>query len=1153
MKHRFFVQERFSARSSATFNEGFSSAGRRVGTGLLMLLASILLFVLFLSIGSAEAEDGIYDDVEVTKWFASSVETLGLTSITEGTECAGNAFCPFELLTRHALSVWLGRALIGGEPTPSGSVRFADVPSGHPWAAHIDRIVELGFLQECSDDPMMFCPDHPIKRSDIAEIMVEAFGLPEAPEAGIGDIADTANPDAINALVGAGISIGCYQEPLLFCPNDYVTRAQMAGMLARAIHLVPRAGGPSPYLAIDPDLHTGQLENGLTYYVRSNDNPGQSVSIRLVVRAGSVNEPEPHQGIAHFLEHVLFEGTEDYPTGLLLSDTIRDLGAELGPDLNAWVNYNQTVYTLTIAADQPEKVSTALHVLSQMAHAAQIHPRVVVHERGVVIDELRLATRTWTGHISSEFDRIYTEGTPYEGYDPIGTESAIESLTSEELRDFYETWYVPSNMAIVVVGDMPADEMLGMVEQHFGPIPAGERPQFSLPDITPHYRPSYHVVTHEEQGYDYISLDFQLPSRVYGQVDNQRRALTAQLIRLMVANILDDAYYRGELLQVDRPTFQAFSHAQGLNYLGTNWQGDNLSAATTAYMSVLKTIEKHGFSESHLNRAVEALKTSLESRLESAATRNNGPYAQEYGRHFLSGGDLGTAQDRYDQALALLETITPGELTARYRWIMKTSGPVVIAVGSSPDSLPTTDELAEAVAAAKPSAEPPHEEAPIEELMSAPDPVEPTAEGTLDLLEGSYEWEFDNGAKVTFVPSDIAQGTVNMSARSLGGWSQLPVGSAALANTAVEAVLRSGFGDNSKAQINRFLSDNTASLGAFIREREEGFSGSSSPEDLETLFQLVHLLVTAPRVDEAAFGQARNEAVIRTSLSEVNPAWQAYLAYLDARYGLESHRPVVTWEQLASMTAEGLEDLYRSRLGDVDDMALVVVGDVDLAEVERLARHYIGTLPSGESDTFTDLHRPFPTGVTRREVPVAEDASAVLEISHEAAVPTTPANRVNADVLEVILNDQLFNQIREKLGASYVAGINIYSGFAPEQTIFSDVTVTAEVGQLEEVHYRTLALLANIANSGPGAEELRRAVAIVRANYDRITNGTYLGVMGQRLYLEEENLLTPERSLEELERVTPASVRSLAEALYSNGNWIEIIRTPTGSYTTPEG
>ena len=1115
---------------------------------LVAVLGALAMVATLLAAPVAGEQEGSYDDVASGGAFAPAIQALAWAGILDGTECAEGEFCPDDLTTRDVMAVWLVRALDGGDPAEEPSERFADVRADRPWAAHIERLAELGVAEQCAGDPPVFCPDAPLTRADAATLLVKAFELPAASSTGFGDVDGVENADDIDALAASGVTAGCSTDPLLYCPSQHITRGQMAALVARVLGLVPRPGYEPVALPVDPAIRFGTLDNGFTYYLRSNDRPGDSMTLRLVVNAGSVNEPEPGRGMAHFLEHMLFKGTEAY-TAEEMSATIRNLGAELGPDTNAYVGYDQTVYELTVTADDAGKVSTALHVLSQLAHAATIDPEAAELERGVVIDELRLRTATGSGQISAEFDRIYTEGTPYEGYHPIGTIAAIEATTAGDLRDFYETWYVPSNMAIVAVGDMATDDLLALVEEYFGPIPAGEAPPFSLAEIVPDPESSYYVVTHEEQGFSYISLDIPIPRSSPGLVDGQRLGLVERLIELMVRNRLEDAYYRGELIQVDRPDFVTFNHGNALRYYGTNWQGDELDKASAAYMSVLLTIEEYGFTDADVARAADQLTTALEYQLESAASTNDPEYADSYLSHFLFGGDISAPQDRHDRLIALLDEMNAGELTARYRWLMNRAGPIFIVVGPDPASVPTTSELKTAIEAALPRSEPPPVEEQIDTLMALPDPVEPVASGSLDVLDG-YEWEFANGAKVVFVHSEIAESTVHFRARSFGGWSQLEPGARALSPRAVEAVLGSGFGGLSKSQINRFLDESTASVSAVIGERVEGFDGASNTADLETAFQMMHLLVTAPSVDELAFRQALNGATIRTALAEVNPAWQAWVAYNEARFGLEWHRPVATTEQLVSMSAESLLDMYQRRLGDVDDMVLSVVGDIDAEVVERLARHYVGTLPAGEADTFVDRHRPFPEGVTRRDIPVGAEMSAVLEISHEAEFPVTPALRVNAHVLRVLLDERLFQQVREQLGASYVASSTITPVYTPRHSVYSDIVVTADAASLQSAHATVLSILADLVANGPTEEELQQARAVAAADYDKVTNGSLLRVLTDRLYTGDDSLLTAERSVEELEEVTAATVQALAASLYDTEDRIEIVRLPASS---PDG
>lgn len=912
------------------------------------------------------------------------------------------------------------------------------------------------------------------------------------------------------------------------------------------------ADDPTP-LPADPAVRVGTLDNGLAYYVRHNDKPEASLSVRLVVNAGSLNEPEPGRGAAHFLEHMVFKGTDAYP-GDSLESTLRDLGVEMGPDLNAYVGYDETVYLASVSTDSPETVSTAFDVLAEMAHAATLDEAAVASERGVVLDEIRTGRESSLGYVSAEFDRIYVEGTPYEGRDPLGAPAAVASMTAAELRAFYEAWYVPSNMAVVAVGDWPAEGLEALVAEHFGPIPAADPPPFEPVETAPDPEPSFHVVTDGGQSYPYISLDIPIPPARPGTVGGQRLLVMESLIDLMLSNRLDEAYYRGELAQVDRPDLVAFTHNRALRYYGTNWQGDDLASAATGYLSVLLTAAEHGFTDADVDRAVEQYAVALQYQLDRAEATASPEYAQRYTAHFLTGADIDTARRRHDRAAATLGEVTAAELTAHYRWLTGRAGPIVIAVGPDIFSVPGVGELEAAVAAAAPSDRPPPPAEPrAEELMAAPAPVAPVAARPLTVLDGreGFEWEFANGARVMFAYSDAAEGTVDLWTRSLGGWSQLDPGDRALSEAAVGAVLSSGVGDLSKPELNRLLGQTTASIGAFIGETEEGFSGGSSRGDAEALFQLLHLLVTVPRVDDAAFDEALNEAETRVSLAESNTGWQAWTVYNAARFDEAWHRPVATREQLGALTSEALLDLWRRRFGAVDDMVVAVVGDIDASAIEDLAHRYVGTLPAGAADTYADRRPPAPGGVVSRFVGAADDdVSAVFDAYYETEAPVTPSAAVAADVLATVLNDRLWRVVREDLGASYTAAVSLNSVLAPRPGFWSEVFVTVDPDRLEEIRSTVLSILDEVATAGPGADEFQQARAVLELDYGDDSNAVWLDVLTSRLHLDDADLLTPSRLQAELEQVDAAAVRDLAAALYGSGDRIEIITAPAPSATS---
>ena len=905
----------------------------------------------------------------------------------------------------------------------------------------------------------------------------------------------------------------------------------------------PPVPDPAP-LPVDPAVRIGTLGNGLTYYLRNNEKPGTNLALRLAVDAGSLHEAEPGLGVAHFLEHMMFNGTEEFPRNDII-DALRSLGVEFGPDLNAYTTYDATVYELDVVTNQPGAVETAFRILSQWAHAATIAATDVVEERGVVRDELRLRYETGGGIVFRVFDSVYVENTPYEGRAAIGTAESIEAMSPEVLRDFYETWYVPSNMAVVAVGDLPLDELESLVAEHFGSIPAGEAPPD--PDTFSPIAPEavYAVATSPSQGYSYMSLDIKLPSATPGTVGGERRELMETLIALMLDARLKDAYEQGFLSQLDPAKMDAFDYTEGIRFYGTNLRADDLAAALGDYWSMVLSLEAAGFGEADLRQAAEVVRADLAFALESAATTQDHEYAELYVSHYLQGDDIGTVAGSVDRVNALLDEMHPDELTDYFRWIMRNSGPLLIAVGADPADVPTTEEMRAAVEGAVAGAVP-ERTAAVSTLMDRPEPVEAVAEGAVAAIGGAYEWTFANGASVVFVPSEISEAQVDLRAISQGGWSTMEPGDRPLAGRlATRAVGGSGLAGLTPSQVQRLLEDRNVTVVPFIDETEEGFAGTAAAEGIETLFQMLHLLVTAPQIDDQAFAEAVQVGEIILSLADADPGWQSWIAYLEIRHAdaIDWFSPVASQDVLDALTPESLLDRYRQRLGDVDDLIVAVAGDIDRDTVELMARTYVGTLPAGEADTFADRRPAVPEGVQHRFVVLPPDSQNTgLSIYYEAPRPVDVALEVTAQALTTILDARFTSEVREELGATYSAGVAVAPFLTPEPGILARINASGDPQFIERIYRTIFEIIADLLISGPTDEEWAQAVAVLNAEYTHVANADHLDAVLRRAHLPDAELTTSARLREELADLKPTDVQTLAAQLFDPDRHIDIVR-----------
>ena len=903
---------------------------------------------------------------------------------------------------------------------------------------------------------------------------------------------------------------------------------------------------PTP-LPIDRAYRIGTLDNGLTYLLRSNDSPGSNLEIRLLVNAGSAQQGDGSDGSAHFLEHMLFNGTEKYP-GNELTAQLQRLGIEFGPDINAYTSMDETVYVLSAATSDEGAVEVAFDVLAQWASAATLEASAVDEEKGVVRDELRQRLESVEGIISNRFNEVYVADTPYEGHLVGGDPDKVDTTTPELLRAFYDDWYRPDNMAVVVVGDLPLDELEQRVAEYFSDLEARtEAPSTREPievQISP--EPQTHVVTHPDNSIDNLSLDFPIPVWDEGTVGGSRLALMERAIAIMLENRLNDAYQLGDLVLEETPFISEFAVSRGLRYFGTNLKAADLADGLKDYMSYLLAAAADGFSEEEMERMRDEMIARFNRQLAGLNTTQDSQYANLLSRYWLRGADIDRAQTRITRQRTAVESFTAQELANHWSWLLNIRGPIVIAVGADEATLPTADDLLETLADLAP-AESAASSTRIDELMAPVRRAEPTDTSERSTDHGEVTtWTFDNGVTVSHRHSTVADNVFSLRAASAGGWSTFPRdhpgSNTAIPQVAVDAVFGSGVGPHDALTLNRFLSMRNVGLVGFIDQSEEGFSGESATRDAEVLFQLLHLYITEPRVDEVAFRTAIDDAEQNLAVNQTNVDRRAVTALLDLLYDKDpaQHR-AASQQQLDALDAATALEIYRARLGKVDDLAVAVVGDIDRATVADLAARYLGSLPAGESDSWVDLGYELPTGRLTASVELSEGAAdGGLLVFHAQPLELTAENRVVANLLQGVVTNRIIARIREELGASYGGSASISFRREPEPSIRSFMSISGDPARLDEIRTVLMEELETIARTGPTADQFEQAHSVVRSDWNFFNNSLLANSDLEAVRYPNEELLTLDNRQDLLAQATPSDVRALAARLYGTGQWLEV-------------
>ena len=907
-------------------------------------------------------------------------------------------------------------------------------------------------------------------------------------------------------------------------------------------------GPPVATIPVDPAVRHGRLDNGLSYYLLENGSPGGSLELRLAVRVGSLEQRVAGDGVAHFLEHMLFNGTETFP-GNQLGRVLQGLGVEFGSDLNAYTSCEATVYQLWVPTTAPGAVEVAFDVLDQWATAATLEPAAVEAERGVVLDEYR-SKGTVEGIITDHFDRVYTQGTVYEGCDPIGTRDAIETLVTSELRDFYDHWYRPDLMAVVAVGDQPVDLLEEMVVSRFSDNRA--RSSHPVPVIRradPLTRIVVESITHEDVSSPFVSVDYSLSSRRRGTGAGERAVLLDSFVADLLQEHLDEQVRVGRL-PIIRPYSTTFHHTSAQPFLGFNFVAEDPPRALEAFLAELRGLADYGFTPAVVNRLREDYDRYLDQQLLELSTLQDHERATVLVEHFLFGRSAEEPRKQANRHRSIVDTLTADVVSSWFAEVLKASAPLVVVVGDDVVTQPTVVDLKAAVGRS-------HEDEAVipgeahagslGALLAQPwAPVRPEAVNEIR-SHGAVEWVFANGTRVLFAPSQIASGQVDLWAESQGGHSLLAPGKSALVDAVTLAVDGSGVAAFDGVEVRGFQDSEGVFLTSYIDHTTEGFRGSARATTLESLFSLLYMTVTDPRVDGPALAEALEYLHTLQRLPERDPGTASLIAARQARFGeVPQLRMIPTSEQVAGFTADTALSMFEERLGKVDDLVVAVVGDVEVGTVEDLARRYIGTLAPGPPDGWIDHWPDPPSGVISVMVNAGVgSAEAGFDLWFVRPMRADEELRAAALVLETVLRERLTDELREEMGLSYRAGeVAIRILEDPDALVEVRVRVIGDPTEIDYLHERTMAEIDDLVSNGPTRDEVDRASEAVLADLDFVTNGELLerliawGRSGGR------DRATLAERYDRVVHLTGQAVSEAAAVLLDPDHRIEVFRRP---------
>ena len=829
-------------------------------------------------------------------------------------------------------------------------------------------------------------------------------------------------------------------------------------------------------LPIDPAVTRGTLPNGLKYFIRENHLPENRVLLRLAVNAGSVYEAEDQQGLAHLLEHMAFNGTANFKPGELVS-FFETAGARFGPHVNAYTSFDETVYLLQVATDREGLVDKALLALSDFAGRMTLDPEEVDKERGVVIEEWRLRLgASW--RILEQQAPVLFHGSRYAERLPIGTPEVLRSFPVARLRDFYETWYRPDRMAVVVVGAIDPAAIEQTIQEAFGPL-EGARPPAPVPDRTvpPHDATLIDVAADSEAQATTISVLQKRPPPPQGTVDDYRETLVRQLLYRML-NLRFAEIARRE----DAPFLGAGAGSQPLTHTATTVsltarvEDGALDEGLEALIVEARRARELGFSEDEVVRAKKSFTALLDRLYAEREKTESSSYAREYVSHYLTGEPIPGLEFEYRMATELLKGITREEVSEAGRELLDEQSRVVLAASPEKDklTLPTEAGLRDVLARAKTSTILPWEDrlSGLELMADEPVPGRVTATRRIEPL-GVTVLTLSNGAEVWLKPTDFKNDQVVFSAYALGGASTAPEEEFFDTVLAASLVNVGGVGGFTPPDLARLLAGTLASATPYIDLRSHGVRGSARPQDVETALQLMHLAFTNPGTTDAAFQLMTRQLVSLVANRDQNPAAKFSERLRELTTGGHYSVAPLTVERVRALRLPVMRQAYAQRFGSAADFTFFFVGAFDLEALTPLIARYVASLPSTGPRTrhFRPLGFSFPETIDRLTVEQGREPKGQTVVTFFADAGADPQQIFLADIAASVLQIRLREILREDLGGTYTVSAE-YGNALPEKGYG---TISVGFGSAPESAERltgeVLAEITRLRAEGPSPED----------------------------------------------------------------------------------
>lgn len=907
-------------------------------------------------------------------------------------------------------------------------------------------------------------------------------------------------------------------------------------------------------LPVGAQVKVGKLDNGLTYYIQRNRMPEHKLELRLVVKAGSILEDDDQQGLAHFTEHMAFNGSRHFKKHELVS-YLQSIGVKFGADLNAYTSFDETVYILPVPSDRKDDVDKAFLVLEDWAHGLTLTDDDIDKERDIILEEARLGKGAGDRIQKVLMPKMYN-GSRYADRIPIGKEDIVRTFKPDTLRRFYKDWYRPDLMAVVAVGDIDPAKAEQLIRRHFSSLknPAHERPReyARIPARTDNQAL---VVTDKEAGPASILIRY--PVRPFHERETLR-GYREQLVEALFAGMLNQRLQ--ELSQLPAPPFIGASSA--LSRLTPRYRSYNamaalgMSGATVAIDALVQENERarrFGFTAAELDRMKKTMMRTYERAWNERDKTDSAVHASELMRNFLEGESIPGIDAEYRYVKNMVPGITLAEINAyAAKTIPADSGKLVIYTGSTKAegdaTIPTGDQLLAAVTAAEKRDVQAHDEKAVAaHLMDhSPAPGKIVDENRDEAL-GLTRLTLSNGVRVILKPTTFRNDQVLMSAARFGGQSLFDDKDMFNARYADTIVASMGLKDFSPLDMRKILAGKAASVSAGLGNNTDVVAGTAGATDVETMLQMVWLKFAGVRRDEDLYKSfiGKQMELARNRLSQPGALFgDTVLATL---YNNNPRAPrALRPEDIPKIDLDRAIDIYRQRFSSAKGLTFIFVGSFDVAAIKPLVATYLGSLPTPDiPTTYRDLGIRPVAGVVKREVNSGSEDRSTVSLTFTGPTDVTELEELRLSALTEVMNIRIIDVLREKLGLIYGGGMEGSMTRIPYSHYTIGVTLPTGPENVDKVLNATFAEIERMRTQGPTQADLDKVKTNWLQTYRKsLQENTYWLAALQTSLTEGTDPGTILTFDQEVQKLTVDDVKRAAQRFLNTENYVQVVLNP---------